>query len=76
MFLSSSRPPTRDHGLVPFEVPLSGRAGVPDHVPGAHHAVLPHPAGRRPAVPGLLSRGGGRSDEDPHLRAAGLQGAQ
>lgn len=69
-------PLTSGHGLIPAEVPLSGRAGVPDHLPGAHYAILPHPAGRGPAVPGLLSCGGGRGHEDPHLCAARLQGAQ
>lgn len=44
--LSSVYPYTqRRHGLYSIEVPVSGRAGVPDHLPGAHHEILPHPAG-------------------------------
>lgn len=69
-------PVSRRHGFVPAEVPLSGRAGVPDHVPGAHHEVLPHLAGRGAAVPGLLRRGGGGSHEDRRVRAARVQRAQ
>uniref|UniRef100_A0AAX7UXA1 Solute carrier family 35 member A3a n=1 Tax=Astatotilapia calliptera TaxID=8154 RepID=A0AAX7UXA1_ASTCA len=72
----SSCSPKRGHGFSPAQVPLTGCAGVPDHLPGAHHALLPYPAGRGPAVPGLISGGGGRGHEDPHLRPAGLQGAQ
>lgn len=72
----SSCSPKRGYGFSPAQVPLSGCAGVPDHLTGAHHALLPHPAGRGPAVPGLVSGGGGRGHEDPHLRPAGIQGAQ
>lgn len=75
-FSSTSISPTSGHGFIPAEVPLSGRVGVPDHLPGAHHALLPHPAGWGPPVPGLLSCGGGRGHEDPGLCAAGLQGAR
>ena len=64
------------HGVPQAEVPVPGRAGVPDHVAGAHHAVLPHPDGGRAAVPGLLRRGGRRADEDRGLSSARLKGAQ
>lgn len=64
------------NGFLTAEVPLAGRAGVPDHLPGAHHAVLPHPAGRGPAVLGLLSCGVGWGLENPRLCVARLQGAQ
>lgn len=64
------------HGLHSIEVPVPGRAGVADHLPGAHHEVLPDPAGRRSTLPRLLGCGVGRGPEDPCLCAACFQGAQ
>ncbi len=61
------------HGISQAEVPLSGDSGVPDHVPGAHHALLAHLAGRGAPLPGLLCCGGGRVPQDPHLCGACLQ---
>lgn len=75
--LSSSSLPSASslsgrHGFLPAQVPLPGSAGIPDHVPGAHHALLSNPAGGGPALPGLLGRGGGRGHEDRHLSDARL----
>lgn len=47
------------HGILQAEVPVSGGAGVPDHLSGADHALLPHPAGGWSPLPGLLGCGGG-----------------
>lgn len=64
------------HGLYSTEVPVPGRAGAPDHLPGAHHEILPDPAGWRSTLPRLLSCGVGWAPEDPCLCAACSQGAQ
>lgn len=62
--------------LLQAEVSVSGGAGAPDHLAGAHHALLPHPEGGRPTLPGLIRRGVGRGAQDPRLHPPRLHGEQ
>lgn len=62
--------------LLEAEVYVSGGAGVADDLAGAHHALLPHTAGRRSPLPGLLRCGVSGGAQDPGLHPPRLQGDQ
>lgn len=62
--------------LIQAEVYVSRGAGVADHLAGAHHALLSHPEGRQPPLPGFIRRGVGRGAQDPRLHSPCLHGEQ
>lgn len=62
--------------LTLLEVCGSGGVGVADDLAGPHHALLPHPKGRRSSLLGLLCCGVSWGAEDPCLHPACLHWEQ